>query len=210
MWLPGNLKIDARESRGDSPLNTGDWQLRIGIVMLVCRLCRIFFCARWNCLSFHIWNHCRHQACFIYAHQSGSGWISILGNFGDIDVHFIHLPQLDWIFTHEIFIYKVFWNIQIFHKRCKLVHYFNKGFTWIGEISVSKVHITAFKPAGFRYCQMGYHPCQRGMDTEWLPGHSMEFLMHFCLYYDLSRCYKRNLHYFSSTLLESWKGSIVF
>jgi hypothetical protein len=36
MWWPGNLKIDSRESRGDSPLYTGDWQLR-------CRLCRRFF-----------------------------------------------------------------------------------------------------------------------------------------------------------------------
>jgi hypothetical protein len=95
MWLPGNLKIDYRESRGFPTLYTEgtgntaagqihyghrhtnvcqyitferdacDWQLRIGVVYAA--LCRIFFCARWNSLSFHMSNHCLHQqaCCFI-------------------------------------------------------------------------------------------------------------------------------------------------
>jgi hypothetical protein len=41
---------------------TGDCQLRIG----ECSLCRIFLCARWNSLSFHMSNHCRHQACYVF------------------------------------------------------------------------------------------------------------------------------------------------
>jgi hypothetical protein len=54
------LKIDYRESRGDSPLSIHrDWQLIIGVVLAVQEL----FCARWNSLSFHMSNHCRHQAC---------------------------------------------------------------------------------------------------------------------------------------------------
>jgi hypothetical protein len=43
---------------------------------------------------------------------------------------------------------------------------FTRSSFGLGEISISKVHISAFKPAGFPYFQMGYRTPSREWDTK--------------------------------------------